>query len=387
MMKRAGMVLVVFVLASTVYWRMVRPQPEQRALSANLQVFPDTSATGGEFARAIGPYRWVFPRDHGAHPEYQTEWWYYTGNLQTNDGRRFGYQFTVFRRAITPVVLESPSEWRTNQMFMAHLTITDVTADAFYQFQRLSRGGAGLAGATANPRYRVWLEDWQVKALDADATHMYLSARDGNVALDLTLEQIKPPALQGEDGLSPKSNAVGNASYYYSLSRLLTRGRITIGDKTYQVEGTTWMDHEFGTSALGSNAQGWDWFGLHLDDGRDLMLGRIRLQGGGYEPVFGGLLVERDGKTRRISAEEFSIEVLDTWRSPHSGAVYPARWLIAVALGEETLTFQLIPLVADQELVEGAIIYWEGAVQITGDVTGYGYAELTGYFSPMQGRF
>src|SRR5690606_6724195 len=188
-------------------------------------------------------------------------------------------------------------------------------------------------------------------------------------------------------GLSPKSAEPGNASYYYSLSRLETSGTIRIGGTEYQVTGASWMDHEFGTSALGENAQGWDWFGLHLDDGRDLMVGQIRLQDGGVEPAFGGLLIEPDGRTRYWPAASIAIEPVDGWTSPHTGTTYPAGWTIRITPdGDAPLTLPLEPLLADQELREG-IVYWEGAVQISGDASGYGYAELTGYFDTMRNRF
>ncbi|GAB4573482.1 MAG: lipocalin-like domain-containing protein [Anaerolineae bacterium] len=353
---------------------------------ATVELLPISAETDG-FARAIAPYAWEFPRDHGAHPAFQTEWWYYTGNLAADDGARFGFQFTIFRRALSPQTPGSGSEWRSNQAYMAHFTLTDVSGGQFYQAQRFSRGGAGLAGAEVTPLFRVWLDDWAVQAEDAAATVARIRAASDGVAIDLQLAQIKPPALQGEEGLSPKSAEPGNASYYYSLSRLVTEGTITVNGQVYTVSGTTWMDHEFSTSALGPDAQGWDWFGLHLDDDRELMLGRIRLVGGGYEPVFGGLLVLPDGSTRRLSAEDFTLEVLDTWTSPHTGATYPARWRFTVLpRTSEAFTFTLTPLLADQELHEG-IAYWEGAVQIAGDVTGYGYAELTGYAGTMNGRF
>ena len=345
----------------------------------------ETALSG--YARAIDPYSWQFPRDHGPHPAFQTEWWYYTGNLADESGRRFGYQFTVFRRAIAPTEAASTSEWRTNQVYMAHFTLTDVEGGRFYQQQRFSRGGAGLAGATADPRYHIWLEDWQATALNDDCTRTAITASGDSVAIALLLEQVKPPSLQGDYGLSQKSSAPGNASYYYSLTRLLTEGTITVDGRIYTVSGATWMDHEFSTSALGPDAQGWDWFGLHLDDDRELMLGRIRLADGGYEPVFGGLLVFASGRTRRLGAEDFTIIETATWTSPHTGATYPAGWAISVDMGDsDPLDIVLTPLLADQELTEG-IAYWEGAVRITGDASGYGYVELTGYAGSMNGRF
>ncbi len=270
---------------------------------------------------------------------------------------------------------------------MAHFTLTDVAGGRFYQQQRFSRGGADLAGATADPRYHVWLEDWQATALNDDGTRTAITASGDGVAIALLLEQIKPPALQGDHGLSQKSSAPGNASYYYSLTRLLTEGTVTVDGRIYTVSGATWMDHEFSTSALGPDAQGWDWFGLHLDGERELMLGRIRLADGGHEPVFGGLFVFANGRTRRLDATDFTITETATWTSPHTGATYPAGWEISVDVGDsEPLDLVLTPLLADQELIEG-IAYWEGAVRITGDAAGYGYVELTGYAGSMNGRF
>jgi predicted secreted hydrolase len=340
------------------------------------------------YQRAIDPWDWNFPADFGAHPDFQTEWWYYTGNLADESGRRFGFQFTIFRRAITPEAAASDSEWRTGQVYLAHFTVSDIEGGQFHHAQRFSRGGAGLAGAMGDPRYHVWVEDWGILAQDDDAKQTTITADADDFAVNFSLEQIKPPALQGDNGLSAKSSEPGNASYYYSLTRLLTSGTITLGGETYTVSGTTWKDHEFSTSALGQNAQGWDWFGLQLDDNRELMLGQIRLQDGGLEPAFGGILVNPDGSTRYLKHDDFTIESTGTWTSPHTGAVYPAGWNISINTGEsEPLHITLTPLLADQELYGGTTDYWEGAVRITGDQTGYGYAELTGYVQAMANRF
>ncbi|MBZ0291467.1 MAG: carotenoid 1,2-hydratase [Anaerolineae bacterium] len=347
----------------------------------------DVELDSSGFARAIDPYDWYFPADYGAHPDFQTEWWYYTGNLATESGRRFGFQFTIFRRALLPSSEDSGSEWRTRQVYMAHFTVSDIEGDQFYHQQRYSRGGAGLAGATADPRYHVWLEDWQIEALNDDAALTSIQASAEDFAVDLQLEQVKPPALQGVNGLSPKSGETGNASYYYSLPRLLTEGTVRVGDEQFTVSGATWMDHEFSTSALGMDAQGWDWFGLIFDNDREMMLGQIRLVGDDREPAFGGLLVNPDGSTQYLDSSMFTIEATDTWTSPHTSATYPSGWDITVNAPDETLNFTLTPLMGDQELHDGDIAYWEGAVRISGDVSGYGYAELTGYVDAMTGRF
>ncbi len=355
-------------------------------MSARTVISGSPDASG--FARAFEPLDWQFPRNFGPHPDYQTEWWYYTGNLAAADGRRFGFQFTIFRRGITPEGTASSSEWRTNQLYMAHFAVTDVAGSRFFHEERYSRGSADLAGATIDPVYRVWLENWEVRALDDEALRTHISAATGSVALELTLDQRKPPALQGDRGLSAKSAEPGNASHYYSLTRLAAVGVVTILGESFEVEGYAWKDHEFSTSALGANALGWDWFGLQLDDERELMVGQIRLTDGGRDPYFGGLLVLPDGSTIYLDAEDFTIESTGTWESPHTGAVYPSGWRIEVRpQGQEPFTLVLTPQVLDQELAGGDIAYWEGTVRIDGDATGFGYAELTGYVDAMTGRF
>ncbi|MDK3158952.1 lipocalin-like domain-containing protein [Kamptonema cortianum] len=380
-------IFIAAVLAISAFGFSLLEPATGDTVSANA-VLSDIGGDISGYARATEPLDWQFPRDFGAHPEYQTEWWYYTGNLEGADGRRFGYQFTIFRRAISPETQTSSSEWRANQLYMAHFAVTDVAGEAFYHEQRFSRGGANLAGAQADPRYRVWLEDWQVIALDDSAETTRITASMADVSVDLTLTQIKPPALQGDMGLSAKSEEPGNASHYYSLTRLLTEGMITIGDVVHSVSGASWKDHEFSTSALGSTALGWDWFGLQFDDQREMMVGQIRQVDGGRDPYFGGLLIQPDGSTRYLPADSFTIEATASWTSPHTGAEYPAGWVITVDIGEaEPLRLTVTPQIADQELTGGDIAYWEGTVRISGDVTGYGYAELTGYVDAMTGRF
>lgn len=382
-----------FALAVVVFGFSLISSETSSTVQANT-VLIDTRGDSSGFARAMEPLDWEFPRNFGPHYDYQTEWWYYTGNVVTADGRRFGYQFTVFRRGLSPEAPQVDSEWRTNQLYMAHFTVSDIGGGAFYHEERYSRGSAALAGAQSAP-YRVWLEDWQVMAQDpaADITVITAAMRDYPVSIEMTLDQLKPPALQGDDGLSAKSAEPGNASHYYTLSRLATTGTITIDGEQFAVTGASWKDHEFSTSALGPNALGWDWFGLHFDDNREMMIGQIRLIDGGRDPYFGGLLIEADGNTRYLPSDTFTIEATDTWLSPHTGAEYPSGWDIVVNVPAsndrpaETLRFALIPQMRDQELHGGGIAYWEGSVRIEGDVTGFGYAELTGYADTMTGRF
>ena len=384
MVVRVG--LLVFAVAIIVLGFSLVGGSDDSSVSASTLFAPIELETDG-FARAIDPRDWSFPIDHGAHNDFQTEWWYYTGNLQTPDERHFGFQFTIFRRAVTPTSPQTDSEWRSNQVYFAHFALSDIEGEAFYHDQRFSRAGADLAGAMVDPTLRIWIEDWVIEAQDDEATRVSIQAQADDYAIDLTLEQSKAPALQGQNGLSPKSNVPGNASYYYSLSRLETTGTIYVDGDMFDVSGNAWMDHEFSTSALGEDALGWDWFGLIFDNGQELMIGQIRQVDGNVEPAFGGLWVYPDGSTQYLNAEDFTIMVTDQWESPHTSAVYPAAWDVRVQLPDERVTFQVAPLIPDQELHSNGIIYWEGAVEIIGDVSGYGYAELTGYADAMTGRF
>jgi predicted secreted hydrolase len=340
------------------------------------------------YLRAEGPVSLNFPADHGPHPDYQTEWWYYTGNLSTEDGQRFGYQLTFFRRALAPPSqrVERESAWATDQVYMAHLALTDVNGERHQAFERFSRGAAGLAGAQAVP-FGVWLEDWSVEEVESGVNRMR-AAQDG-WALDLRLADQKDPILQGERGYSPKGPQPGSASYYYSLTRLETTGTVQLPGAVYSVEGWSWMDHEWSTGALAADQVGWDWFSLQLDDGSELMVFQLRKEDGSIDPFSSGTFIAPDGTTRPLDRDEFQIRVEETWRSPHTGATYPAAWTLGVpAVG---LRLEIEPYLADQELIL-SYAYWEGAVQATGEragqsVDGSGYVEMTGYAASMQGQF
>ncbi len=358
--------------------------PATSGVSAEVTALQRADDTGG-YARATAPRPFVFPADHGPHPDYQTEWWYYTGNLDTADGRHFGYQLTFFRRAITPTMETRASDWATNQIYFAHFALTDVSANRHTASERFSRGAAGLAGAQSAP-FRVWLENWSVESLNADGSTVRLRASDtpfgqGEMALDLTLASAKPPALHGDAGLSRKSAQAGNASYYFSYTRLATEGALTVDGRRVNVSGQSWMDHEFSTTVLGPDAVGWDWFSLQLNDGRELMLFQIRQKDGSIEALSSGTLVARDGSTRHLTKDQFRVDVGAHWKSPRTGGNYPARWALSVP--SEGLTLDVVPFVADQEM-DISFKYWEGAVRFEGQaggapVTGVGYVELTGY--------
>jgi predicted secreted hydrolase len=330
----------------------------------------------------------IFPEDHGPHPDYQTEWWYYTGNLDTTDGRHFGYQLTFFRRALIPATERSQrnSDWANDQVFMGHFALTDVQGNKFNAFERFSRGAAGLSGAQADP-YAVWLEDWQVKETNP-GTYSLVASQAG-LELDLTLTDRKGPILQGDRGYSQKGPDPGNASYYYSLTRLESDGIVTMNGESFAVNGTSWMDHEYSTSALSAGQIGWDWFSLQLSDNSELMVFQIRRDDGSIDPFSGGSFIAADGSVIHLEQNDFIIDVQDSWSSPRSTGIYPARWTVSVPKLELILNIE--PFLVDQEL-DVSYAYWEGAVRVDGSrasqpVNGQGYVEMTGYASSMQGQF
>ena len=351
------------------------PQVEARLVGTeNLQGPADP-----RYQRVVEPRAFQFPADHGPHPEYRTEWWYYTGNLESADGEHLGFQLTFFRQAVAPEIAERESSWATRQVYLAHFAMVRASDDRFVSFERYSRGAAGLAGAQGDP-YRVWVEGWQAEALPgSNATAVRLHAAEGPAALDLTVREAKPLTLQGDRGLSQKSGEVGNASYYYSATRLAADGTMTLDGRTYTVKGFAWLDREWGTSALGENAVGWDWFALQLDDNREITFFQIRLKDGGVEPQSGGTLTRADGTSRRLPLGDVRLEVLDRWTSSRSQGVYPARWRLQVPA--EGIDLEITPHAPDQEL-DVSIRYWEGAVRVSGTSNGHGYVEMTGYATP-----
>jgi len=324
----------------------------------------------------------VYPRDHGAHPEYRTEWWYLTGQATTPAGRTFGVQFTIFRVALVP---EARAAGRPNQVLAGHLAIADVDGGGFHVAERVRRDGSPLARASTSD-LDVVLEDWSI-ARRADGV-LVVTAGDSAAGLDLALEltPTKPLVLHGENGWSTKGGD-DNASAYASFTRLALAGSLELGGERHALDGRAWFDQEFGSSVLGEGVAGWDWFGLHLDDGRDLMCFVLRRGDGTFDPASAGTLVAADGTTTRLRADDFALVRSGAWQSPRSGATYPNRWRItAPGVG---LDLELAPRLADCELVTSGstgVTYWEGPVAVTGSATGSGYAELTGYAGSMAGR-
>jgi predicted secreted hydrolase len=352
-------------------------------------LWPSGVRAAEAFQKARPGRVWQFPADHGAHPDYQTEWWYWVGQLKSNAGETFGYQLTFFRSALRRPDPKARSAWSLNTLYFAHLAISDPARNRFTFREKVGRGALGLSGAAVG-HLKVWIDNWQAEQIGAV---FRLQARDGDTGLDLALTPLKPPALHGEAGFSRKAVKTEAASYYYSIPHLKTEGRLTLGGRVLTVAGESWMDHEFFTGAMAASEVGWDWFALQLDDNREVMLYLLRHRDGSLDPASSGTLIDPQGRTRHLKLADFRVKVTGVWKSPHSGAKYPAGWQIAIPGAGLDLT--LTPTMADQEVRAGApaqVSYWEGQVKIGGQkegrtISGHGYVELTGYAGALGSRF
>ena len=358
---------------------------------------PDSKS---DWREASPAYQYSFPRDHSAHPENRIEWWYYTGNLETESGRRFGYQLTFFRLG----VLRQPgnaSRWALRDLYMTHFAISDIERTSFHSFERINRAGIGWAGADVGDRnasgeetpglpfpVRVWNEDWEARI--EGGTHT-LRANEEGFVLDLRLTPSKPEVVHGENGLSQKGAAAGNASHYYSLTRLESAAGSLSMAKASMLRGSVGWTMKFGTSFLEDQQIGWDWFSIQLEDGRDLMLFQIRRGDGSIDPRSSGTLIEPNGAATHLNYEDFSLTPGPTWRSPKSGASYPTTW--EIVLNRYSLWLNVSAAFEDQELrtpESTGVTYWEGSVAIEGEtsntrIRGRGYLEMTGYAGESMG--
>ncbi len=345
-------------------------------------------AKAGDWKAIEPPLKLSFPRDHGSHPEFRTEWWYVTGEGVDAAGERLAWQLTIFRNGLQR---EDPgteeSSFRPHQVFAAHLAVHAVSSARVEFAQRIRRDAGGIAGA-AEGHLHAWVEDWEIRAIDGPQIQITASDRERGIALDLKLLPIKPAVQHGMDGVSRKGSDRGNASAYYSHTRLETSGRMTIGGQQRTVRGESWLDHEWGTTQLGAGVVGWDWFALRIGDGSDLMIYRLRLQDGTPIPQSSGTLVDRQGRATFLGVDEFALEILDHWESPRTKARYPSRWRLRVP--EHGIAVEIVPRIADAELDSTpttSVIYWEGSVEVLGSHPGTGFVELTGYAHSMAGRF
>ncbi len=336
-------------------------------------------AVVSDYRQALPGYTFMFPRDHYSHDDYRTEWWYYTGHLRTAGGDEYGYQVTFFRSGIAEA-RANPSRWAAKNLYLAHFAVSDIQRKKFSYFERVGRAALGQAGASEQALH-VWIGDW---ALTGDGTTQRLQAKDGNFAVDLTLVSLKPPVIHGEKGISQKGTGKGNASHYYSLTRLKTEGKLTVSGETFPVSGLSWMDHEFGSTQLLPDQVGWDWFSVQLDDSTELMLYIIRKSDGRPDPYSAGTFVDAKGGAVPLKQGDYTVKALEHWKSPRGGT-YPIKWrLLVPTLG---LDLVVTPAFPDQELDTGKstrVTYWEGAANAEGTaqgrpIAGRGYVEMTGY--------
>lgn len=365
------------ILASVVF--LVPGNGAHAATQGTMRV-PATTLHG--FTNARVPWRFVFPRDHAAHAGFQSEWWYYTGHLRSPDGRTFGYELTFFRYGLRPGdprPRAGQSAWRGNQVYPAHFAITDVDGKRFSYDERFAREALGMGGASERA-LDVRVGDWWLRGTAPFRMHA-ASATVGT--LDLVQTALKAPAINGRDGVSLKGPCATCASHYYSMTRLRTSGSMVYRGVRLRVDGTSWMDHEFGSDELARGVVGWDWFSVQLDDGREIMDYRLRRGDGGIVPESNATLVARDGRTTWLNAAQVPVDATGSWTSPRTRGVYPSGWRMRVP--SAGLDLRLSPVLPDQELANtaGGVSYWEGAVDVadaaTGRHLGLGYVELTGY--------
>ena len=366
----------------------MRVLPVLAALSAVLVAGVLASSAGPAWREITEPPALDFPRDHGAHPETRTEWWYVTGRVTDDAGRRYGFQITFFRQGFSPEAPETgSSRLRARQIATAHLAIADIDAGEFHHAERLRRAAGGLAGWSETD-LDVWLEDWTMQRADDEAVVIRARDPETGIGLELELRPQKTLVLHGNSGYSQKGLSPGNASAYLSWTRLAASGILEVGGSTTEVSGGAWFDHEWGTSQLGTGVAGWDWFSLRLEDGRDLMIYRLRRADGSADPFSSGTVVAADGGTSRLVRDDVGIEALEWWDSPASGGRYPVRWRIEVpAHGIDLEVRGLLPASELDGSATTGVVYWEGPIDAIGSARGEGYAELTGYAGSLEGLF
>jgi predicted secreted hydrolase len=352
------------------------------ALTAALLILQPSVA---QYRTAVPGYRFEFPRDYFDHPDFQTEWWYYTGNLKSANGHRYGFELTFFRQAVSRDPAQTAT-WDVKDIYLTHLALSDLDGQKFYHSERMNRAGPGIAGVNASSA-RIWNGNWQIQWEGADQK---LQAIDKHFELCLTLHPEKPPIVHGENGVSQKSEGAGHASYYISLTRLAASGKLELSGETLEVSGLAWMDHEFFTHQLEPDQVGWDWLSLQLEDKTELMLFRIRRKDGSLDPFSAGTYVDAQGKSMHLRANDFILQPLgESWTNPITHATYPIAWKIVIPQLE--IELEAHTALAAQELsgkTKIAPSYWEGAITLEGrrgriPLGGVGYLEMTGYDRPV----
>ena len=346
-----------------------------------------------EFKTVRSPCSLRFPADHGPHPGYRSEWWYYTGNLQSSGGRQFGYQVTIFRYQTSPPGdaeqwPDPGSAWRTQQVFIAHAAVADLEMNVHHQSQTVARAALGMAAADyRNRQTTISVGNYSI---NIDLLSHVVRASAADFAIDLRLAPQKPLVLHGKQGYSRKGNQPAEASCYYSFTRLLTNGTVSVRGRTETVTGLSWMDHEFSTAPLAPDLVGWDWFSLQLDNQTELMLYLLRQADGQYSTASSGAFIDAKGNVTPLDLKEFTLDIPQTWTSPYSGGTYPSTWHIRIP--KIGLQVSIQAQMANQEMRTEQttnVVYWEGSVKADGRlkgqvISGKGYVELTGYAKPFK---
>jgi len=357
----------------------------KRALLATL-ICAKIAFAGDSWRVAEPGWNYAFPRDHHAHTEFKTEWWYFTGNLIAQDGKRFGYELTFFREGVRPpeARIAPVSRFVVNDLKFAHFAVTDVANKRFIFEQKTARGAFGEAGFDDGDRL-AWIDDWSLKMLSDGVFEICGSNRQASVRF--IVRSAKPPAIHGAEGVSRKGAGTENASHYYSLTRMETTGEIAVGGISRKVHGESWFDHEWATNQLAANQVGWDWLSVQFDNGTELMLYRLRLANGTVDAESSGTIVDANGTTMHLSASDFEMKPTRVWKSATGSATYPVEWRISVSKLDAQFTVR--PVIDTQELAFKPLMYWEGAIDVAGEqagkrIAGRGYLELTGYAAPLR---
>jgi predicted secreted hydrolase len=343
-------------------------------------------AAFAQYKTALPGYHYEFPKDHFSHPDFQTEWWYFTGNVTAEDGHRFGFELTFFRDGVNPERKDHET-WDIRDLYLAHLALSDIDDGQFYHTERINRAGPGIASIN-EAKQRIWNGNWKVSWNGSD---QQLQAIDEHFALSLLLHSDKPPVIHGENGVSQKAEGLGRASHYISLTRLKTAGSIELEGRRYEVSGVSWMDHEFFTHQLDANQAGWDWLSIQLGDNTEVMLYRIRRKDGTVDSFSSGTFVDADGRSTYLHAVDFTlVPDGEYWRSPVTGAEYPIQWKISIPkLGVELEARTPLKSQEFSGHTKVAPNYWEGAIDLAGhrgpvNLHGVGYLEMTGYDRPIE---
>ncbi|ARE41365.1 AttH component of AttEFGH ABC transport system [Rhodovulum sp. P5] len=338
-------------------------------LPAFAQGFAGLGQTADGYTLPERGHALTFPQDHGPHPGFRIEWWYLTANLTGEDGTGYGIQWTLFRNALAP--RDDGTGWQATHIWMGNAGLT--TPTAHYSAMRLARGGIGQGGVTPEP-FEAWIDDWRMESTapaDADPlSALTLTASAPDFAYDLALTADGPLVLHGEAGYSVKSDR-GNASYYYSQPFYRLSGTLTLPEGEVQVTGKGWLDREWSSQPLDADQEGWDWVSLHFDDGAKLMAFRLRADSGDYTT---GTWIARDGAATPLAKGAVTMTPL---RSDEvAGRTIPVRWRIALPARDLEIEIEALN---DGAWMDTAVDYWEGPVQVTGNRSGVGYLEMTGY--------